>query len=242
MWGGGAHVTRPKTCTHTHMHVHMHAHTEADSSELHPTEISKPRFGLSVGSAVCRLVNCFTQLEGMRPSCAASPVCVAVWRWTGQRVEAPASYVRDRTGSTIAYAPEHFLSSARYEHQLIRCADGPRKFHGAQFCTQRNRCTDSRGSSWSQGSVWVAACTPGPRESPEQLWVPPPWPKGGATSSGAAQTRLSGSAVPEWRHLPFHWGRGGPRQPQLQLRTSGSPWWPTHPSCVSLSCFLTGLI
>lgn len=37
--GGGAHVTRPKTCTHTHMHVH--AHTEADSSELYGTEISK---------------------------------------------------------------------------------------------------------------------------------------------------------------------------------------------------------
>lgn len=178
----------------------------------------------------------------MRPSRAASPVCVAVRRWTGQRLEAPASYVRDRTGSTVAYAPEHFLSLAHYEPQLIRGADGPRKLHGAQFCPRRGRRTDSRRSSWSQGSVWVAACAPGPRESPEQLWVPPPWPKGGAMSSGVAQTRLSGSAVPERQHLPFRWRCGGPCQPQLRLRTSSSPWWPTHPSCVSLSCFLTGLI
>lgn len=84
MWGGGAHVTLPKTCTHTHMHVHVHAHTEADSSELHPTEISKPRFGLSAGSAVCRSVNCFIPAGGNAPQLRSFPCvcCRLAMDWT----------------------------------------------------------------------------------------------------------------------------------------------------------------
>lgn len=158
---------------------------------------------------------------------AASHVCSC----RSSRVECPGQAKVD-----CYVCREHMLSSVFSQHPVTRCLDGPREFHREKQVPRFTRVLRTSGECAGGGRCTSSAgITRVPRGST-------PWPHRGATGSGAAQARVSGMAVPDQPHLPS-WGRWRAwHQPRLRPGPSSILQWPPGPSCVSLSCFLTGLI
>lgn len=176
----------------------------------------------------------------LQPRSAASPVCAAVPTTERPWTEAPGANVPDGTGSTIAYAPEQLLPPSHYKPPLLRGVRGPGKLHedsfargeaGAGFTsvfTVAGECVGGRLGTRSAGF-------PGAAVGPANLAQ---W---GSRRPWSARARVWDTAVPYGPPCPSV-GGGGLRQPPLRPGTSSSAPWPTGPSRLSLSCFLTGLI